>query len=49
MHHPSDVVVAFVNGCACVAISARNLLFGALPDSLARRLDGSRGHAGLPS
>ena len=49
MHHPSDVVAALVNGSACVAISARNLLFGALPDSLARRLDGSRGHAGLPS
>ncbi|MGI8535175.1 MAG: phosphatase PAP2 family protein [Mycobacteriales bacterium] len=49
MHHPSDVVAAFVNGSACVAISARNLLFGALPDSLARRLDGSRDHAGLSS
>jgi len=49
MHHPSDVVVAFMNGSACVAISARNLLFGALPDSLARRLDGTRDRAGLPS
>lgn len=49
MHYPSDVVAAFVNGSACVAISARNLLFGVLPDSLARRLDGSRDRAGVRS
>ena len=41
MHHPSDVVAAFVNGGACVLIAARTLLFGLLPDALARRLDGS--------
>ncbi len=40
MHHPSDVLAAFVNGGLCVVIAARNLLFGALPDSVARRLDG---------
>ena len=49
MHHPSDVVVAFVNGSACVAISARNLLFGVLPDSVARRLDGSGSQAAATS
>lgn len=42
MHHPSDVVAAFVNGGLCVVIAARNLLFGLLPDSLTRRLDGGR-------
>ena len=40
MHHPSDVVAAFVNGGSCVLIAARTLLFGVLPASLARRLDG---------
>jgi len=40
MHHPSDVVAAFVNGGTCVLIAARTLLFGVLPASLASRLDG---------
>jgi undecaprenyl-diphosphatase len=37
MHHPSDILAAFVNGGACVAISARNLLFARLPKRVARR------------
>lgn len=39
MHHPSDVLAAMVNGGACVLLSARALLFRALPPGLARRLD----------
>lgn len=42
MHHPSDVVTGLLNGLACVAISARNLLFGSLPASWTRHLDGTR-------
>ncbi|MCW2621411.1 MAG: hypothetical protein JWL64_1013 [Frankiales bacterium] len=42
MHHPSDVVTAFLNGGLCVLILARTLLFAVLPDGLARRLDGPR-------
>lgn len=41
MHHPSDVLAAFVNGGGCVLIAARTLLLGVLPQALARRLDGS--------
>lgn len=40
MHHPSDVVAGFANGGGCVLIAARNILFGVLPQGLARRLDG---------
>lgn len=43
MHHPTDVLAAFVNGALCVLIMARALLFRVLPDGLARRLDGA-GH-----
>jgi membrane-associated phospholipid phosphatase len=42
MHHPSDVVAALVNGGLCVLLYARSVLFGVLPDSWSRRLDGSR-------
>lgn len=42
MHHPSDVVTGLLNGLACVAISARNLLFGSLPESWTRHLGGDR-------
>ncbi len=48
MHHPSDVLAAFVNGGLCVLIAARGVLFAALPDGLARRLDGSRRDAAPP-
>jgi membrane-associated phospholipid phosphatase len=41
MHHPSDVLTALVNGAACILLYARAVLFGVLPDSWARRLDGS--------
>lgn len=41
MHHLSDVLAALGNGASCVAISARTLLFRALPAPLARRLDGA--------
>lgn len=40
MHHPTDVLAAFVNGGLCVLIAARTVLFAVLPDGLARRLDG---------
>lgn len=40
MHHPSDVVMAFVNGGTCALIAARTVLFAALPRRLAARLDG---------
>lgn len=40
MHHPSDVVGAFLNGSLCVLLAARSVLFGVLPEGLARRLDG---------
>lgn len=49
MHHPSDVVAAFVNGGLCVLIAARNVLFAVLPDGLARRLDGGGRHDVAPS
>ena len=42
MHHPSDVLTGLFNGAACVAISARSLLFRALPTSWTRRLDRAR-------
>lgn len=40
MHHPSDVVAAFVNGLLAVSIWARTVLFGVLPDRWALVLDG---------
>jgi membrane-associated phospholipid phosphatase len=40
MHHPSDVVMAWVNGGTCAFVAARTVLFAHLPDALARRLDG---------
>jgi membrane-associated phospholipid phosphatase len=42
MHHPSDVAAALVNGGLCVLLYARSVLFGVLPASWSRRLDGSR-------
>lgn len=42
MHHPSDVVMAMVNGGTCVLVAARAVLLPRLPDGLARRLDGAR-------
>lgn len=47
MHHPSDVLASYLNGGACVAFAARTLLFRALPEGLARRLDGARSDAGV--
>lgn len=40
MHHPTDVLTAFVNGALAVTIWARHVLFGVLPDSWQRFLDG---------
>ena len=45
MHYPSDVLTGLLNGASCVAISARNLLSGALPASWTRYLDGARDSA----
>ncbi len=42
MHHPSDVLMAFVNGGACAFLAGRTVLFAQLPDGLSRRLDGHR-------
>lgn len=41
MHHPSDVLAGFLNGGLSVLIAARTLLYRALPEGLARRLDGA--------
>jgi undecaprenyl-diphosphatase len=49
MHHPSDVVMAWVNGGTCAFIAARTVLFAHLPDGLARRLDGRSRRAGVPA
>lgn len=41
MHHPSDVVGAYVNGGLSVLVGARLLLFAVLPERLTRLIDRS--------
>ncbi|MEO6713591.1 MAG: phosphatase PAP2 family protein [Mycobacteriales bacterium] len=40
MHHPTDVLTSFVNGGLAIAIYARHVLFGVVPDAWKRLLDG---------
>jgi membrane-associated phospholipid phosphatase len=42
MHHPSDVLASFLNGCTCVAIMAREVLNRTVQWVMPARFQGSR-------
>ncbi|MBG0562130.1 phosphatase PAP2 family protein [Actinoplanes aureus] len=42
MHHPSDVVAAFINGVTCVIVMSRALLDRSFPRRAERRINGAR-------
>jgi undecaprenyl-diphosphatase len=42
MHHPSDVVAAFINGVTCVVVMSRALLDRSFPRRAERRINGAR-------